>query len=183
MQNDRLVILSGPSGVGKDTVIDAWRKVDPDVERVIAYCTRPPREGEVDGVDYRFVSDEEFLRRVNSGEFLEHKKVADHCYATPIEQTERILSEGRIAVLKIDVQGAAEVLEKRPDAMTVFLLPPSMEELRRRLEGRGTDSTAVVMRRLLIAEHELVQARMYEHHIVNDNVDKVVKRLQELTAK
>jgi len=177
----RLVILSGPSGVGKDTVIDEWKKLDPDVERVVAYTTRPPRVKEIDGLDYHFVSVEEFQRMVEANEFLEHKQVVDNFYATPVRHTNAILAQGKIAILKIDVQGALEVMPKRPEALTVFLLPPNKDSLRERLEGRATDKPEAIARRLAEAENELALADRYEYQIVNENVDTVVARLRELT--
>lgn len=181
MKPGRLVILSGPSGVGKDTVIDAWKAQDPDVERVVAYTTREPRTGEVNGIDYWFVSRPEFLRMADACEFLECKEVVGNFYATPIRHLERILLQGRIAILKIDVQGALEVMQKRPSSLTVFLLPPTKEALRERLEGRGTDSAEVIAKRIAAAESELAQATHYQHQIVNHNVFDVVTELVELT--
>ena len=131
MAKGKLVILSGPSGVGKDTVIDAWKAADPRVERIVARTTRAPREYEVDGIDYVFLSTEKFLELADQGFFLEHKNVFDNYYGTPLGDMERVLNEGRIAVLKIDVQGALSVMPLRPDAITVFILPPSEEELER----------------------------------------------------
>lgn len=183
MSIGRLVILSGPSGVGKDTVIDAWMAKDPHVERVIAYTTREPRRGEVNGVDYWFVSRPEFLRMVGAGEFLEHKEVVGNFYATPVRHAERILMEDRIAVLKIDVQGALEVMKKRPNCITVFLLPPTKEALRERLLNRGTDSPEVITKRILAAVLELAEATKYQHQIVNRNVADVVAQLMELTTR
>ena len=183
MSGGRLVILSGPSGVGKDTVIDAWSLADPDVERVVAYATRKPREGEVDGVDYRFVSVPEFQRMADAGEFLEHKRVFENYYATPVSDPDRIIAEGRIAILKIDVQGALAVMSLRPEAITVFLLPPSDEVLKERIEGRKKDSPEVIAKRLDEAKNEIAQASQYQHRIVNESVEDVVKKLMELTGK
>ncbi len=182
MNGGRLVILSGPSGVGKDTVIDAWRAADPRVERVVATCTRPPRTGERDGVDYDFVSPEEFHRRAEAGAFLEHKEVHGNWYATPVAGVESRLAEGKVAVLKIDVQGALDVMERRPDALTVFLLPPSLEELEARIRGRGQDDEAAIERRLATARWELDQAGRYQHRIVNDEVPRVVEELRRIVG-
>ena len=182
MSTGRLVILSGPSGVGKDTVIDAWRLADPRVERVVAYATRPPRVGEVDGIDYRFVSVEEFKRIADAGGFLEYKKVFENSYATPAQDPDRIIGEGRIAVLKIDVQGALAVMPIRPEAISIFLLPPSEEILKGRIEGRKTDSPDVIARRLQEAKNEIALAGHYKFQIVNESVADVVKQLQELTT-
>jgi len=183
MATGRLVILSGPSGVGKDTVIDAWRNADASVERVVAYATRAPRSGEVDGVDYRFVPVDQFQQMAAAGEFLEHKRVFENYYATPARDPDRIVSEGRIAVLKIDVQGALAVMPLRPEAITVFLLPPSEEVLKSRIEGRRTDAPEVIFRRLNEAKNEIAQAHNYQFQIVNENVDEVVAKLKELTSE
>ena len=176
-----LLILSGPSGVGKDTVIDAWRARDPRVERVVAYTTRAPRVGEVDGVDYHFVSVDQFLECAEAGDFLEAKEVHDHHYATPLKDMNALLKAGKVAVLKIDVQGALTVMALRPDAVSVFLLPPDPDELARRLRDRGTDDPAAIARRLDNARNEVALAERYAHRIVNDRVDAVVERLAGLT--
>lgn len=176
-----LIILSGPSGVGKDTVIDAWRAHDPRVTRVVAYTTRAPRAGETEGVDYRFVTVDRFLEHEKAGDFLEAKEVHGNHYATPLRDMEALLEAGRIAVLKIDVQGALAAMDLRPDAVSVFLLPPDADELARRLRDRGTDDDAAVARRLENARGELALAERYTHKIVNDDVTNVVSRLMELT--
>jgi guanylate kinase len=166
----RLVILSGPSGVGKDTVIDAWSEMDPRVERVVAYTTRPPREGEVEGIDYHFVSVPHFEQLAEEGAFLEWKRVHGNFYATPLKEMERMLEEGKIAVLKIDVQGALAAMALRPDALTVFLLPPSWDELERRIRGRATEAPEAIEGRLVNARNEMALADRYQHRIVNRTV-------------
>lgn len=179
----KLVILSGPSGVGKDTVIDEWVKSNPRVKRVIAYTTREPRPGEVKGVDYHFVEVETFEKLAEMGAFLEYKHVYGNFYATPLTDMESMLAEGFVAVLKIDVQGALAAMKLRPDAMTVFLLPPSDEELERRITGRGTDAPDVIQRRLLNAQREIRLAKHYQHKIVNDSVESAVSQLQALVCE
>lgn len=176
----RIVILSGPSGVGKDTLIDAWRKINPSVERVVAVTTRSPRSGEVEGVDYRFVSRERFDELASTGAFLEYKEVHGNGYATPLESVQRLLEDGKVAVLKIDVQGALAVMEARNDVLTVFVLPPDEKVLEERLQGRGTDDEATVRRRLEGAKAELAQAHRYQFRIVNDSVDRVVQELEDI---
>ena len=176
-----LLILSGPSGVGKDTVIDAWRARDPRVTRVVAYTTRAPRAGEIDGVDYHFVTTDQFLECAEAGDFLEAKEVHGHHYATPLRDMEALLAEGKVAVLKIDVQGALTVMALRPDALSVFLLPPDVDELERRLRDRATDSPDKIAQRLENAQGELALSERYGHRIVNDRVDAVVDRLIALT--
>lgn len=181
--NGQLVILSGPSGVGKDTVLDAWRVEDPRVERVVAYTTRQPRPGEVDGVDYHFVDEAAFSARAERGAFLEWMRVHDFGYATPLEDMEELLRAGRIAVLKIDVQGALRVMELRPDVLSIFLLPPSWEALEARIRGRGTESEERILRRLEGARNELEVAPRYRHRVVNDDVARAVAEIRAIVAE
>ena len=177
----RLVILSGPSGVGKDTVLDAWRLRNPRVQRVVAATTRMPRPGEVDGVDYHFLTREAFLNKANCNEMLEFMEVFGNLYGTPVEGMERLLAEGKVAVLKIDVQGALTVMEKRPDAVTVFLLPPSPEELEARLHARSTDDPKEIELRLQTAHAEIaIGMSHYSHHVINADVDQAVDELEAI---
>lgn len=180
--NGRLVILSGPSGVGKDTVINEWRKRNSHVERVVAYTTRAPRTGEVAGVDYHFVPVEAFHQMAEAGEFLEYKEVHGNFYATPLLDMERMLQDGKIAILKIDVQGALSAMDLRPDAISVFLLPPSREELERRIRGRGTDDAATIEKRLRNATEEIELADRYHHQVTNDDLERVIRELEEIIA-
>jgi guanylate kinase len=168
--------------VGKDTVIDAWRRADPRVRRVVAYTTRSPRPGEQEGIDYHFVTPERFLAMAEAGAFLEHKEVHGAHYATPLADLEAMLAEGLIAVLKIDVQGALDVMARRPEAISIFLAPPSTEELERRLRGRGTEDAATAERRLRNALAELEQAPRYQHVVVNDSVESAVAELVRLSS-
>jgi guanylate kinase len=183
MSRGTLVILSGPSGVGKDTVIDAWHLRDPRVARVVAYTTRPRRTGEVDGVAYHFVSTEDFDHFARSGYFLEFKEVHGHLYATPRHDLDVMLDEGKIAVLKIDVQGALSVIDERPGAVSVFLMPPSDEELERRIRARGLDDPEQILKRLANANSEIALADRYTFSITNDKVEDVVKELVARISK
>jgi guanylate kinase len=176
----KLVVLSGPSGVGKDTLLDAWRARNPRVQRVVACTTRNPRPGEVDGVDYHFLTREEFLAKAEKGDFLEHKEVYGNFYATPNASVDALLNEGKIAILKIDVQGALAVKPLRPDALLIFILPPSEEVLPARITGRGTDSPEVIQRRLDEAHAEIAQASEYHHRVVNDDLQRAVDELEVL---
>jgi len=161
-----LVILSGPSGVGKDTVIEEWRKLNSLVERVVAYTTRSPRVGEIPGQDYHFVAQAKFHHLAKEGAFLESKEVHGNYYATPLHDMEELLDAGKIAVLKIDVQGALDVMKLRQDAMSIFILPPTWEELERRITERGLDSPEVLERRLENAKYEIATAEKYDHQLV-----------------
>lgn len=180
MKKGALVILSGPSGVGKDTVIEAWKKVRPNVVRVVAYTTRQPRQGETDGVDYRFVSEGDFRKMAESGKFLEWKEVHGNYYATPLLDMQALLDDDKIAILKIDVQGALTAMEKRSDAISIFLLPPSWEELERRIRGRKTDSEEVIKLRLENAKREIGFADRYQYQVVNDDLDKCVAEIDRI---
>ena len=176
------MILSGPSGVGKDTVIDAWRAEDSRVQRVVAYTTRAPRPGEVDGIDYNFRTVEEFLAMADRGEFLEFKEVHGNWYATPLKDMEQMLQDGKVAILKIDVQGALSVMDLRKDALTVFLLPPSSEELERRIRGRGTESQDIIERRLQNARDEIAVSDKYQFKVINRNISETVEELEGIVA-
>ncbi len=174
----RLVILSGPSGVGKDSVLHAWKASNPNVQRVVAYTTRPPRVGEMDGVDYNFVSRSRFSQLIDEGAFLEHKEVFGNSYATPLHDMEALLEQGKIAVLKIDVQGALTAMHHRPDAISIFLLPPDIEELGRRIRGRGTDDPADIERRLRHAWEEIELSNQYGHRVVNRDLGEAVREIE-----
>ena len=180
--NGVLVIFSGPSGVGKDTLLEAWQAVNPRVERVVAACTRAPRPGEVDGVDYHFKTVEEFEQMILDGAFLEHKKVYDNYYGTPLSDMERRLSEGKMAVLKIDAQGALDAMQIRPDAVTIFTLPPTNEELERRIRSRGTDSEEQIQKRLASALWEIEQSAHYQHRVVNDDLSRAVLEIEGILS-
>lgn len=177
-----IVILSGPSGVGKDTVLDAWTRVNPLVERVVAATTRKPRPGEVDGVDYHFLSEREFDQMVEEDAFVEHMTVHGKKYGTPMAGLADVTARGKTAVLKIDVQGAAEAMRKYPDAVSVFLLPPSWEELEARIRRRATDAEEAIRERLANARAELDTAGEYAHQVVNKDVDQTVKEIEEIIS-
>lgn len=174
--------MSGPSGVGKDTVINAWRQKNPRICRVVAYTTRQPREGESEGVDYHFVAVERFHELATDGAFLEHKEVHGNFYATPLRDMEQMLEEGKHAILKIDVQGALTAMSLRPDAITIFLVPPSWDELERRIRGRGTDDAATIEKRLRNATEEMELADRYQHQVTNDDIDRVIAELERIIA-
>lgn len=181
MQKGILVILSGPSGAGKDTVIQAWAEANPLVERVITCTTREPREDEVNGVHYHFLTNEQFEQKMKRGELLEQEPVySKTMYGTPREGVERLLNEGRIAVLNVDVKGAKAIKQLYPDAITVIILPPSLEELRQRLLRRSRNADPQrLTERLERAKMEIAQADWYQHQIINDEVANAVARLEE----
>jgi guanylate kinase len=173
----RLTVLSGPSGVGKDSVIELIRTRSPWVWLSVSVTTRPMRDYEVDGVHYYFVTRTQFERMVAAGELLEHAEFAGNLYGTPRGAVEGRLRVGQPVLLKIDLQGARQVRAAMPEAQLVFLAPPSVEELRRRLIGRGTDDEETIRRRLLHADEELAAEREFDATIVNDYVERAAEEL------
>lgn len=177
----RLVVLAGPTAVGKGTLLRALLERNPDVWVSVSATTRPARPGETDGIEYRFVSEEEFTDLVSAGEMLEWATVHGvHRYGTPRTPVLEALAAGRPALLEIDLQGARQVRETMPDALFVFVEPPSWEELERRLVGRGTESPDERARRLETARLELAAAEEFDRVIVNDDVDTAAAALERL---
>ena len=177
-----LVVLSGPSGVGKSTVVKALRAEHPEVWLSVSATTRFPRPGETHGVHYRFVSREEFAELVESGGLLEWAEFAGNLYGTPRQPVLDNLAAGRPVVLEIDLQGARQVRAVMPRAKLVFLAPPSWDELVRRLTGRGTEDAAVVERRLAVAREELAAETEFDVTLVNTSVPEVVGQLVALAV-
>ena len=180
-----LFVFSGPSGVGKGTL---KAKLFEEFADLIAYSvsatTRGPREGEVDGKDYFFISRQEFERRVKNNEFLEHAEFAGNCYGTPRAYVEKLLDSGMNVVLEIDVQGALQVMKSMPECVSVFILPPSFEELEHRLRGRGTETEEKVRERLETAKRELPYAPQYDYQIVNGgDIEAAYQSLREVFLK
>jgi guanylate kinase len=175
-----LTVLSGPSGVGKNTVIAAVRRLFPDVWLSVSVTTRSPRRGETDGVEYHFVDDDQFDRMVKDGEFVEHATFAGNRYGTPRAPLERRLGDGLPALLEIELQGARQVRVVMPSARFVFLAPPSWDELVHRLTGRGTERPEVIERRLARARVELAAEPEFDAVVVNDDVEAAAARLVSL---
>ena len=175
----KLFILSAPSGTGKSTIAGKLLQQIEGIRKVITATTRKPRPGEREGVDYLFMSREEFEKGIEKGLFLEHANVYGNYYGTPKDQIDRNLREGYDSLLVIDVQGAFKVKKLYPDAVSIFLLPPSLEELKRRMVGRGyRDSNA--QERLSTARGEIPCARKFDYVIINDFVDKAVEQLKSI---
>ena len=169
-QRGQLIVLSGPSGVGKSTVIRELLSERSDIYFSVSFTTRQPRVGEADGVNYNFVSKEEFEAMIGRDEFLEYAQYVDNYYGTSLKLIEEKLTAGTDVLLDIEVQGAAKVREKCPDALFIFIIPPSFEELSRRLHGRHTDSEEVIEGRLRKAREECKEIPRYDYLVVNDKV-------------
>jgi guanylate kinase len=178
----RVFVVTGPSGVGKGTLIRTLRERMPELELSVSATTRAPRPGERHGVDYHFLSDEEFERRARAGEFVEHATYAGRRYGTLRSELERRTATGVPVVLEIEVQGARQVARTLPEAVRVFIAPPSREALRARLVGRGTDDQEEVAARLKAAESELAAQDEFPHVVVNDRLEEAVEELAAIVA-
>ncbi|MDJ0808771.1 MAG: guanylate kinase [Desulfobacterales bacterium] len=178
----RLFVLSAPSGAGKSTLCRLLRAQRPDLRYSISYTTRPPRPGEVDGVDYFFIDEAGFTQGIAEGRWVEWARVHDHYYGTAAAFIDDMLDQGHDLLLDIDVQGAAQLVKLFPDAVTIFIMPPSMDVLRQRLEERGTDSAGVIDQRLRNAMEEIAARFRYRHVVVNAKLERAVDELLAILA-
>ena len=169
-----LVVLSGPSGVGKDTIIERMLELDRNLRYSVSHTTRKPRPGEVDGVNYTFVSREKFEQLARAGHFLEHASYDGNLYGTPAGPVEEARAAGHDILLKIEVKGAEQVRRSVPDALFIFIAPPSPEELVRRQQLRGSETHQDMTERRRIAEKEMTYVRDYDHVVVNEDLDQAV---------
>lgn len=181
-QTGQLIVFSGPSGTGKTTVLrGVFERCRVPLVPSVSATTRPPRPGECDGVDYHFLSEEEFHARRRRGEFLECFEVyGGHWYGTLKAEVERALEAGKWVVLEVDVQGALALMEQHPEAISFFIQPESIEELERRLRGRGTEGEEAVQRRLARARDEIALAKRYQYQITNERVDQAVEEICDI---
>ena len=179
----KLFVISGSSGVGKGTLLKILLENNPDINLSISATTRQPRKGELDGVNYFFVEEEDFLKAVHNGEFLEYAQFNGNFYGTKEAYVRKTLNKGEDLILEIETKGALQIKEKLPDAVLIFILPPSIEELEKRLRGRNTEDETAIKNRLNEAFREIECSKDYDYCIVNDNLEKAVLELQSIVDK
>lgn len=175
-----LIVLSGPAGVGKGTVCTALRKKMPDIVYSVSATTRQPRQGEAEGVNYFFKSREQFQEMIKNDALLEYAEYVGNYYGTPREFVDRTLAGGKDVILEIEVQGALKVKEKFPEAIFIFLLPPSLEELKQRITGRGTESMDTINTRMNVAVEEMNLLKHYDYAVVNDEIESACERIRSI---
>ncbi|WP_187117190.1 guanylate kinase [Clostridium mediterraneense] len=175
-----LIVISGPSGAGKGTICKALLEKHKEISLSVSATTRNPRCGEVDGVNYHFLKKEDFLARVEADDFLEYAEVYGNYYGTPKSNVEKILESGTDVILEIDIQGALKVKEKSKEGVFIFILPPSMEELKQRIINRGSETPESLMTRFKSAYKEINYVSKYNYAVVNDTVDKAVEKIEAI---
>lgn len=173
-QKGMLLIFSGPSGSGKDTILDELKKLDGNIQISVSATTRAARENEIDGVHYFFVNEKDFVGKLEHGKILEHNYYSGYYYGTPKEPVDNWLKEGKTVILKIDVNGAANIKKIYPDAVSIFVIPPTMEILENRLRRRKTDSEEDIIKRLNTAKDEIKRCPEYDYVVINDELDVAV---------
>ena len=179
----KLYVISGSSGVGKGTVIKEFLNKHPNFKLSISCTTRGKREGEVDGVNYFFLSQEEFKKCIENNEFLEWAEFSGNCYGTKKAFVEKCLSRGENLILEIDTKGALNVKKLMPEAHLIFIAPPSLEELEARLRGRHTETEEAIQKRLASIKSEIENSKHYDYIVVNDTVENAVKQIEKITEK
>ena len=180
---NKLFVISGSSGVGKGTIIKEFLRKNPEFKLSVSCTTRQPREGEIHGENYFFLSKEEFLACIERNEFLEWAQFSGNMYGTQRPYIEEKLRQGKKLILEIDTQGALNVKKIMPDAILIFILPPSFEELEARLRGRHTETEEAIQKRLESTKLELENSKFFDYEIINDNIDKAVSKLEEIMCK
>ena len=179
-QTGKLVVISAPSGTGKGTVIGQLLKLRPEFIFSVSATTRTPRPGEDDGADYFFITHDKFHEMISNDEFLEYAEYVGNYYGTPVKPVNESLKSGKTVILDIEVQGAKQVMLKKPEAITIFIVPPDLDELEKRLRGRGTDSEAKVIARLERARQELKEQYSYTHVVINDWYKRAAQEILDI---
>ncbi len=180
MRKGKTFIICGPSGVGKGTVVARLLASDPTLYFSVSATTRAPRPGEVDGKHYHFLTQEQFAQWVAEDQFLEHAEFVGNRYGTPRKFIDKAMEQGRDVILDIEIQGAEQVHQKRPDAVRIFIAPPSWDELERRLIGRGTEDMEKVRSRLQRGKEEFLVAKDFDYFVINDTVDRAVEEISAI---
>mgnify|MGYP003790904429 CR=1 FL=1 len=180
MDDGLLVVISGPSGAGKGTICKKLLTEMDYLKVSVSATTRKPRKGEIEGTSYYFIKEEEFINRIEHNEFLEHAKVYGNYYGTPKEEVFKQLKSGNDIILEIDIQGALQVKKNYPMGVFIFILPPSLTELKNRIEGRGTDSKEVILKRMESAYEELNYAFQYDYVVLNDHIDVATEKIKHI---
>ncbi|MEX0620378.1 MAG: guanylate kinase [Solirubrobacterales bacterium] len=178
--DSKVFVITGPSGVGKGSLISLLREGVPEIELSVSATTRGPRQGEVDGVDYHFLRPEDFDFRVEAAEFLEHARYSGNRYGTLRSEVESRLAKGHPVVLEIELQGARQIRTTMPEAVQIFIAPPELGSLRQRLESRGTDEPAAIESRLKVAEEELAAQGEFPHQVINDDLSRAATELEAI---
>jgi guanylate kinase len=182
MTKGLLLVLSGPSGVGKGTLCNRLRVLSPELVYSVSATTRKPRDGEIDGVNYFFKTHDQFRAMIEAGELLEWAEYVGNYYGTPKSFVQQTIDQGKDIILEIDVQGAMQVKERFPEAIFIFVLPPSLEELQKRIVGRGTESESSIRSRMAAAAEELKLMEHYDYAVVNDVLETACNRVQSIIA-
>ncbi|HEX4860065.1 MAG TPA: guanylate kinase [Rhizomicrobium sp.] len=180
MPQGRLYVVAAPSGAGKTSLVKALMEREPRIQFSVSYTTRHPRPNEIPGRDYHFVSPERFQEMIANQEFLEHAQVFDNCYGTGVHTVKEALSNGEQLLLELDWQGARQVRSRIPEAVSIFILPPSRAALEQRLQGRSTDSDEVIRRRLRDAAEDLGHWREFDYVVINDRFERAIEDLQAI---
>ncbi|MEE1318077.1 MAG: guanylate kinase [Ruminococcus sp.] len=178
-----LVLYTGSSGVGKGTIMQELLKRDNNIRLSVSNTTRAPRDGEIDGVHYNFVTREQFEKLISEDGYLEYAQYCDNYYGTPKKQVEDMLEQGYNVFLEIEVQGGLQIMEKYPDVLSIFILPPSVEVLEKRLRNRGTEDEETISKRLAEAKNEIAVKDKYKFNVVNDELEKAVDEVLEILHK
>lgn len=178
-----LVLYTGSSGVGKGTLMERLLAADKSIRLSVSNTTREPREGEIDGVHYNFVTKQEFVDLINEDGYLEYAEYCGNYYGTPKKQVDDLLDEGYNVFLEIEVQGGLQIMKKYPDILSVFILPPSMDSLERRLRRRGTEDEETIQKRLKAAEEEMKYKDKYKYNVVNGDLDVAVSEILDILHK